>query len=94
MELLLDPRAKTVPSNYSVMGIDVDLGLSPGYSLTEEAMDKAKRQESEYYDWKGYEALANPVVEHPEYRAKGEAFALRVFWEEKLKESQVVEEVT
>ncbi|QVJ13507.1 hypothetical protein, partial [Pseudomonas phage PSA40] len=33
-------------------------------------------------------------VEHPEYRAKGEAFALRVFWEEKLKESQVVEEVT
>lgn len=42
MELLLDPRAKTVPSNYSVIGVDVDLGLPPGYSLTEEAMDKSQ----------------------------------------------------
>lgn len=85
MELLLDPRAKTIPSNYSVKGLEVDLGETPGYSLTEDAMDKARRQESEYYDWKGYEALTNPVVEHPEYRSKGEAFALTKHWEEILK---------
>lgn len=81
MLLQLEPRAKTLPSNYKVVGADCDVGLPPGYSLTPEVMERAKRQESEFYDWRTYEAATSPQVEHPEYRSKGEAAALAAHWE-------------
>ena len=86
MLLLLSPRAKTMPGNYQVKGFATeDLG-SPGYSLTEEAMERARKQEMEYYDWRTYEAVQDPQVEHPEYRSKGEAFALATHWEGIMRE--------
>lgn len=86
MELSLSPRAKTVPSNYDRQGYDSgDLG-PPGYTITAEAMNKAYRQENEYYDWRTYEQTQNPQVEHPEYRSKGQAAALAVHWEGILNE--------
>ena len=81
MLLQLDSRAKTIPSNYTVRGEVSDVGLPPGYSLTPEVMERARQQESEFYDWRTYEQAANPQVEHPEYRGKGEAAALAAHWE-------------
>lgn len=81
----LESRAKTVPSNYDTQGMTLDLGEPAGFSITPEVLEKAKRMESEYYDWKGYEAIASPSVEHPEYRSRGQAAALAVHWEEVLR---------
>lgn len=81
MQLSLSPFAKTVPDNYSRQGYESPPLGEPGYSLTPEAMNKAFRQENEYYDWRTYEQVQNPQVEHPEYRSKGEAAALAVHWE-------------
>jgi hypothetical protein len=86
MLLLLDPRSKTVPSNYSIQGFDFSVGEPPGSSLTEEAMEKAKRQESEYYDWKSYESSVSPNMEHPEYRSRSEESSLVAHWERILNE--------
>lgn len=81
MKLSLSSRAKTVPDNYSRQGMDTGAFGPPGYSLTEEQMNKAQRMESEYYDWRSYEQVQNPQVEHPEYRSRGQAAAIAVHWE-------------
>jgi hypothetical protein len=86
MLLLLESRAKTVPSNYSVKGFDLTVEGAPGYSLTEDQWDKAKRQENEYYDWKSYEAAISPNLEHPEYRSRSEEASLVAHWERILNE--------
>lgn len=81
MQLTLSPCAQTIPDNYSRQGLTTGDFGPPGYTLTEEAMLKAQRQESEYYDWRSYEQAQNPQVEHPEYRSRGQAAALAVHWE-------------
>lgn len=81
MLLSLSPRAKTVPSNYTRTGYATEDFGPPGYSLTEAAMENARRRESEYFDWRTYEQAQDPQVEHPEYRSLGEAFALATHWE-------------
>lgn len=86
MLLTLDARAKTVPSNHTRTGYtSPDFG-EPGYSLTPEAMARAQRQESEYFDWRSYEQVQKPQVEHPEYRSRGQAAALVVHWEKIVSE--------
>lgn len=70
MQVLLDSRAKTVPSNYNVKGYSSDIPGSetPGYSLTAAAWDKAKRQEDPNYDWNGYQnSISNPLFDHPAF---------------------------
>ncbi|UMO76460.1 hypothetical protein DNAM_330 [Pseudomonas phage BroderSalsa] len=86
MLLSLKPYAKTVPDNYSRVGMTTGDFGPPGYTMTPEAIEKAKRQESEYYDWKSYEGVSTPNVEHPEYRALGEAQALAIHWERIIQE--------
>ena len=86
MLLCLSPWAKSTPSNYQRTGMDTGDFGPPGYSITEFQMAKAKRMEEAYYDWQSYERLATPNVEHPEYRAKGQAAALALHWEEILHE--------
>lgn len=88
MLLQLEPRPKTLPSNYAVAGFSTgDLG-EPGYTLTPEAMARAQRKESEYFDWRTYEEVTQPQVEHPEYRSKGEAAALAAHWERIVSERE------
>ena len=86
MLLLLEPRVKTVPSNYSIQGYDLSLGIAPGESCTEDQWDKAERQESEFYDWKSYERCVLPKVEHPEYVKKSEDYSCYQKWEVILNE--------
>lgn len=82
MQLTLSAFAKTVPDNYNRTGMDTGAFGPPGYSCDEAAMEKAQRMESEYYDWRSYEQVQNPQVEHPEYRSRGQAAALAVHWEQ------------
>lgn len=86
MLLSLSPRAKTVPDNYSRQGFATEDFGPPGYTLTPEAMENARRREGEYFDWRSYEQAQNPQVEHPEYRSLGEAFALAKHWEDIVSE--------
>lgn len=86
MNLSLSSRAKTVPDNYSRQGMDTGAFGPPGYTCTPEAMAKAQRMESEYYDWRSYEKSQAPQVEHPEYRSRGQAAALAVHWEQIVSE--------
>lgn len=86
MLLLLEPRVKTVPSNYSIQGYDLSLGIAPGESCTEDQWDKAERQESEFYDWASYAACAKPKMEHPEYVRRSEEDQCFQHWEKVLNE--------
>lgn len=88
MLLQLEPRAKSLPSNYTVQGFDTGALGEPGYTLTPESMERARRKESEYFDWRTYEEVAQPQVEHPEYRSKGEAAALAAHWERIVSERE------
>lgn len=83
---VLEPCAKTIPSNYSVTGYETpDLG-EPGYSLTEEALETARRRETEFTDWREYEAVKTPKEDHPEYRGKGETSSIARHWEGIMRE--------
>ena len=87
MELILSPHAKTVPSNYNVVGVDVDLsGCPPGHSCTEEAWAKAERMESEYFDWESYMNCQYPKFEHPEYLSRVEDHKMSLKWNDILQE--------
>ena len=86
MKLILSPFAKSIPSNYQVVGEDVTLGIAPGESCTEYHWDKAERQESEYYDWDSYAACVAPKVEHPEYVRRSEEAKAFQKWEVILNE--------
>lgn len=84
MELMLSPYAKTMPSNYSIQGVDVDLSLEPGSSCTEEEWAKAERMESEYFDWESYMYCQMPKMEHPVYAKRIDDHLLVEHWEEVL----------
>lgn len=86
MLLTLQPCAQSIPDNYSRQGMDTGAFGPPGYSCTPEQMEKAKRMESEYYDWRDYEKVQNPAVEHPEYRSRGQAQAVAIHWEQIIRE--------
>ncbi len=82
----LDSRVKTIPSNYNYVPEDQSVPGAevPGYSITPEALAKAERMESEYYDWSGYEACIAPKVEHPEYIQRSKMEACFRAWNELL----------
>lgn len=82
MQLTLSPSAQTIPDNYSRQGMTTGDFGPPGYSITEAQLEKAKRMESEYYDWRSYEQVQNPQVEHPEYRSRGQAASIAAHWEQ------------
>lgn len=86
MKLMLSAFAKTVPHNYEVQGIELDSGLAPGASVTEEQWEKAKRMESEYWDWDSYMRLQTPVVEHPQFAARAELDKIVAKWEDLLQD--------
>lgn len=86
MLLVLEPRAKTVPSNYQIQGIELSLGIEPGESCTPEQWEKAERQESEYYDWDSYVQCVRPKMEHPEYVRRSEEHQVYQHWEKVLNE--------
>lgn len=87
MRNILEPVAKTIPSNYRIIPEDQSLPGAevPGFSCTAEAWAKAERQESEYYDWEGYENCQIPKVEHPAYIERAKYEALVEAWEEVLR---------
>lgn len=84
MQVLLSPSAKTIPSNYQIQGIDMDLGLDPGSSCTEDQWDKAQRMESEYYDWESYMLCQLPKMEHPVYTKRIDDHLVVEHWEDIL----------
>lgn len=86
MKLLLSPVAKTVPSNYDIQGIELSLGIAPGESCTEEQWEKAKRMESEFWDWESYMRCQIPTLEHPEYLQRAEEAKVFTYWEAVLNE--------
>lgn len=86
MLLRLEPRAKTIPSNYDQKEWVMPDQGEPGYSLTPEALDRARRRETEYTDWREYEAAQGPQEEHPEYRSRTEEADLARHWERIVRE--------
>ena len=86
MDLILSPYVKTIPSNYQVQGMTLEMEGPPGFSVTEEQWEKAKRMESEYWDWDSYSRVQTPTVEHPQYAARAEHEKLFAKWEEYLQE--------
>lgn len=87
MREYLRSAPKTIPSNYSVVPENHSQPGSdtPGFSCTEEAWDKAKRQESEYYDWEDYMRCQQPTMEHPEYLERASMAASVEDWERTLR---------
>lgn len=68
MLTLLTSVAKTVPSNHTIEALTVTVPGSeiPGYSITEEQMEKARRMEDPHYDWSSYQAaIRNSLFDHP-----------------------------
>jgi len=86
MLLTLEPRAKTIPGNYQREGWETPEMGTPGYSITPEALELARKQELEYTDWREYERLKAPQEEHPEYRGKSETSSIQQHWEGILRE--------
>lgn len=86
MLLTLESRAKTVPGNHKREGWDSPEFGEPGYSITPEALETARRRETEYTDWREYERIQTPSEEHPEYRGKGETSAIAKHWEGIIRE--------
>lgn len=89
MQTLLDSRPKTVPSNYSVTGFQSDVPGAevPGYSLTEEQWDKARRQADPNYDWHSYQqAVKNSLFDHPSLAHREHDESIKAEWNEILNE--------
>lgn len=87
MQTLLDSRAKTVPSNYDVRGVDVVVPGSeePGYSLTPEQWAKAERMADPNYDWSNYQnAIKNSLFDHPDFAHREHEAAVTQEWNEIL----------
>lgn len=87
METLLDSRAKTVPSNYNVRGLDMVVPGSeePGYSLTPEQWAKAERMNDPNYDWTSYQnAIKNSLFDHPALAHREHEEATITEWNEIL----------
>lgn len=90
MQALYDSRAKTIPSNHRVTGVDAyDFPGSeePGYSCTPDQWEKARRMELPNYDWAAYrKAIQNSLFDHPELAHKTEVAAVQDEWNNVLKE--------
>lgn len=85
----LSPFAKTMPSNYQVKPVEVDLASTPGETLTEEAWAKHERQCSPYYDWDDYRKVhenVNDTTDHPELAKKMKEKAEILQWSKLLDE--------
>lgn len=87
MQKLLACFPKTMPSNYQVKGMtvcDVDSDV-PGYSLTADQFEKAKRMEDPNYDWASYERhIKDPLFDHPDFAARQGDFAMTAEWNDLL----------
>lgn len=89
MQTLLSSRAKTVPNNYQVRGVDIEVPGAevPGYSCTPEQWEKAKRMEDPNYDWSNYQAaIKNSLFDHPALAHREREEAVISEWNEVLKE--------
>lgn len=84
MKSLLLCSATTLPSNYIIKSATVDLGIDPGSSCTPEEWAKAKRMESEYWDWQSYELCQLPKNEHPVYANMSADYKVYLEWEKIL----------
>lgn len=83
MKTLLASYPKTAPSNYQVKGEDITVPGSevPGYSLTADQWEKAKRMEHPDYDWNGYTKTASRVLfDHPSLAHREHEEAQLVEW--------------
>lgn len=85
MKTLLASFAKTMPKNHHWDCVEVDPEVTPGSTCTDDQWEKAKRMESEYYDWESYMKCQVPVVEHPVYTKRIEDHLTFEQWEEILK---------
>lgn len=88
MRLLLDSRAKTVPSNYDIQGAELMQEGPPGFSCTPEQWEKAKRMEDPHYDWSGYQNLQAPKGDHPDFIIRAKEAELIQRWEAILREKE------
>lgn len=89
MQALYDSRAKTIPSNHRIEGVELVVPGSdiPGYSCTPDQWEKARRMELPWYDWKAYrQAVQNHLFDHPELAHKENKAAEQAQWNEVLKE--------
>lgn len=87
MQLLLDSRPKTVPSNYEVKGMELYEEGPPGFSITDDQLAKAKRMEDPHYDWWSYQQSAsNPLFDHPNLANREHDRGLAMGWNDLLKE--------
>jgi hypothetical protein len=80
LKTLLQGSNHTLPDNYHIRERYLGDFGDPGYSITPEALAKAKRMESEYWDWESYEACQVPRVEHPEYAIMTADYKLYMEW--------------
>lgn len=83
MKTLLASFPKTVPSNHTVKGMELqEAGAEvPGYSCTPEQWDKAQRMEHPDYDWSGYQKSASRVLfDHPSLAHREHDEAQLVEW--------------
>lgn len=83
MHQLYDSRAKTIPSNHRIVGVELVVPGSdiPGYSCTPDQWEKARRMELPNYDWAAYrKAIKDHLFDHPELAHKTEMQAQRDEW--------------
>lgn len=86
---MLSAYAKTMPSNYQLVPVEVSLELAPGATLDDEAWAKHERQCSPYYDWGEYQKIHERVldtIDHPEYAKKVKEQILLQQWSDLLDE--------
>lgn len=83
MELLLESRAKSIPSNYHVKGVELNAEGSsePSYSLSEDQWAKAKRMEDPHYDWYAYQqCVSKALFDHPDFAHRQHDEAIEAEW--------------
>lgn len=84
MKTLLAPFAKTMPKNHNWDCVEVSQEILPGSTCTDDQWEKAKRMESEYYDWESYMNCQLPKFEHPAYVKRIEDHKVFLRWEDIL----------
>lgn len=89
MNKMLSPFAKTMPSNYTIVGGTTDNpeAALAGGSLTKEAWAKAERQANPDYDWAGYQyCVKNSLFDHPRLAHREAEQAMIMHWNDILTE--------